>query len=518
MALTVACLPVATASAATPKAHETAPHPAIGSLSSSSNPNDHGCSASIVGPNIIVTAAHCVHGERNVFFSPGYHDGQAPYGTWRGLATYVDDGWKTDNDINGTEGTGGSPYDFAFVVLEKRNGKNVAEATGSSLRLKIDAALPADVTVRGYPSAKDKPYSCDSTASRNDQHWETLQCLGIPGGFSGGPWTARGTTDVIGVIGGRGQNLPPTDARNYSVRFDAKVKALYDKAVSSPVPPGNGNLGYPLGEGSTWKHAELITSGYYTGGSQGGSRHMDMIVKWSDGEVTLYQGSTSTDPQKPFVGETRLAAPHGLWDHAKAIAAVNVGGGRDGIVVRWSDGEVTLYKTVDAGGFHEELQLAAPNDLWRDHATHIAAGRYTGNGQRDDLIVVWNDGEVTLYSDIATNKLGSEKQLAAPKSIWTHAQTISGGDYTGSATSDLLVRWSDGELTIYSDVSTGGFGTEHQVRAPNDLWTHATVVAGGAFAANQRANDLVVRWSDGEVSLYPAVDTALHREIQLVSP
>jgi hypothetical protein len=66
--------------------------------------------------------------------------------------------------------------------------------------------------------------------------WMRLQCLGIPGGFSGGPWIAAGTQDLVGLIGGYGQNLPDTDPRNYTVRFDSAVKELYELAANSPVP------------------------------------------------------------------------------------------------------------------------------------------------------------------------------------------------------------------------------------------------------------------------------------------
>ncbi|MEV6242609.1 trypsin-like serine protease [Lentzea sp. NPDC051838] len=229
-ALVALMLPVHAAEAATPQSKVATPRAEVGSLSDGGDPTDHHCSGSVVGSprgNVIATAAHCVYGKSKVYFTPGYHDGQAPYGTWQSAAIYVDPGYATNHDNNA-----GSPYDFAFVVLQPRNGKNIAEVTGS-FNLKIDATLPADMTVYGYPSAKDKPYLCDSTANKDGQYWETLQCLGIPGGFSGGPWVLRGTKDLIGVIGGKGQNLPATDPRNYSVRFDSRVKALYDKAVAA---------------------------------------------------------------------------------------------------------------------------------------------------------------------------------------------------------------------------------------------------------------------------------------------
>lgn len=59
--------------------------------------------------------------------------------------------------------------------------------------------------------------------------------------------------------------------------------------------------------------------------------------------------------------------------------------------------------------------------------------------------------------------------------------------------------------------SVNKLGQEHQVLPPNSLWTHATVAAG-------HDEDILVRWVDGEVSLYPGVDGALHSEIQLVAP
>ncbi len=166
--------------------------------------------------NIVVTAAHCVSGERNIFFTPGYHDGQAPYGTWRAVATYLHDGWAGEKDVNG-----GSRYDFAFLVMEPHDGRNIAQVTGSSLRLKIDNPLPSAMTVYGYPSTghpqSNKPLKCDSTSRPDGASWQRLDCKGLPGGVSGGPWINRGTKDLIGVIGGKNQNFPPTRPENYSV-------------------------------------------------------------------------------------------------------------------------------------------------------------------------------------------------------------------------------------------------------------------------------------------------------------
>jgi len=47
---------------------------------------------------------------------------------------------------------------------------------------------------------------------------------------------------------------------------------------------------------------------------------------------------------------------------------------------------------------------------------------------------------------------------------------MTAGDFTGSKQFDLLVRWSDGEVTLYGDVGSKGLnwaGT--QMIKPNDL-------------------------------------------------
>lgn len=84
---------------------------------------------------------------------------------------------------------------------------------------------------------------------------------------------------------------------------------------------------------------------------------------------------------------------------------------------------------------------------------------------------------------------------------------------------DLIVRWTDGELTLYKDVDQNGFHGEIQVKKPNRLWTHATILGAGDYTDNRHPDDFLVRWSDGEVSMYPDADeTGLNREITLVYP
>lgn len=52
--------------------------------------------------------------------------------------------------------------------------------------------------------------------------------------------------------------------------------------------------------------------------------------------------------------------------------------------------------------------------LWADHAKLILAGEFTDNGWQDDLIVVWTDGEVSNYIDTDQGGLGKEYTLVTP--------------------------------------------------------------------------------------------------------
>ncbi|MFE9776436.1 hypothetical protein ACFYOV_33235 [Streptomyces sp. NPDC005931] len=198
--------------------------------------------------------------------------------------------------------------------------------------------------------------------------------------------------------------------------------------------------------------------------------------------------------------------------------------------MKWADGEVTIYKDIDehtklptAGDQHpaNEIKIAASGSVWK-HAKGVATGKFGGNQWPDDLIVRWVDGEVTKYTDVDGKGFHAEQQLQAPNNLWkNHAAIIAGGDFDGSTNSDfdLLVRWSDGELTTYEDLRANGLKKERKLKPPNQLWTHSRVIVPGEFGGNLWEDDIFVRWPDGEVTVYGnAQADALGREYQLVPP
>ncbi|WP_329129324.1 hypothetical protein OG727_34180 [Streptomyces caniferus] len=107
----------------------------------------------------------------------------------------------------------------------------------------------------------------------------------------------------------------------------------------------------------------------------------------------------------------------------------------------------------------------------------------------------------------------------APNKLWTHATEIGSGDYTGNDNWDLIVRWSDGELTNYQDFTGGAPWGENKLHGPDSTWTHALIVSGGDYSDNPHADDTIVRWSDGELTLYTDGNAqSIGRENQLVAP
>jgi len=237
-------------------------------------------------------------------------------------------------------------------------------------------------------------------------------------------------------------------------------------------------------------------------------------VRWADGEMTLYTGVDA----KGFHGERQLAAPgSALWrDDARLMTGgrFTPGGNRDDLLVTFKDGHVSLYTDLATNGLTKPAQITPANAVWT-HAGQLTAGSFTG-GATDDAVVRWSDGETTLYTDLAANGLGKPTQITPANTVWTHAGQLTAGSFTGGATDDAVVRWSDGETTLYPALTASGVPPETQLRAPGSAWKDAAVVTAGAFADNVNADDVLVRWSDGRLSMFTGVDgKGLHAETNL---
>ncbi|GAA2723149.1 MULTISPECIES: S1 family peptidase [Streptomyces] len=269
---------------------------------------------------------------------------------------------------------------------------------------------------------------------------------------------------------------------------------------------------------SNWKYAAHTASGYFTGDSHNGKRRMDLFVVWQDGEATLFQGADHDDAKQPFSAEYKIADKGSYWRDARAVTGGRfTESGSDGITVRWASGKLSTYTHVDEKGVHDEKTLAR-SDSWKN-ARLITAGRFTANALRDDLLVLWEDGSTSMYSDTDVNGVKKESQLTKADNGWKNAVSIAAGEFTGNKTADLLIRWNDGQAQLFPGVDTDGYhGSRITVRPVGSAWKNTRTLTVGSFTAPGKApNDLLIGWNDGNVSYYPGIDAGgTHGEVQLV--
>ncbi|MEV6394883.1 trypsin-like serine protease [Streptomyces sp. NPDC051907] len=493
------------------------------------------CTGSVVrsaNKDLVLTAAHCADGLKGAahgIFVPQYRHGSSaekqPSGVFPVNSVYIDPRYEhnTKKPV--------SDLDFAFVRVAA-NGKGKAEDVTGALTFTRASGYRHNATVVGYPSSeaknpKHQAIRCDVATSRL-QGFRQMQmsCDGFSGGVSGGPWitdydAGARTGKVIGNTGGYngGGNDQNVDWITYAPLYADDAQALYNDAVAGtqeikrpPYVPTNDGPYLP-GNGELWKHAKVMTSGDFSG-----TGHSDLIVIWTDGEVTLYPG----DGKGGFHPERRLLAPNGLWGKYAATVTGGdfTGGNQFDLLVRWSDGEVTLYPDVSAQGLdHEGTQMAAKDSIWK-YAEQISAGRFNAATYVTDLMVRWRDGELSLFTNVSAGTFGQEHKLRDADPEWKKATLLTSGQFAGNHKWDLMIRWSDGEVDNYVGTTTGGLGVEKRVLNANDTWgKHAAVISAGNYTANGLADDLLVRWTDGETTMY--TDTRADRlgaEVMLVAP
>ena len=149
------------------------------------------CTATPIGPNTIVTAAHCVFDtatntwHRYVSFCPAYRNGACPYGQFWWTDAYIPTAYR-----NASTFANGIRYDVAVVQLaNNQSGYGVHQMVGTLGR---SWNYPYNQTVRtiGYPAKfYNGQYSwiCQSGTVYKGADVMEMGC-NSGGGHSGGPW------------------------------------------------------------------------------------------------------------------------------------------------------------------------------------------------------------------------------------------------------------------------------------------------------------------------------------------
>uniref|UniRef100_UPI002F919BF3 trypsin-like serine peptidase n=1 Tax=Streptomyces virginiae TaxID=1961 RepID=UPI002F919BF3 len=490
------------------------------------------CSGSVVrskGKNMVLTAGHCGTQLRNSvqrIFVPQYRYGlgssDQPWGVFPVHEVYMDGRYEN----NGRGPT--SDLDFAFVTVNA-NAKGAVENLTGALTFTPATTYEHNVTVVGYPSkGKDNPshkaIRCDVPTTRlHGFRQMKMECGGFHPGVSGGPWIKgynpkTNTGQVIGNVGGVGGggdvhwiSYSPLYGKDAQDLYNDANNGIGEKNVHRPNPYQGATDGPVLpGSGETWKHAKQIASGDFSG-----TGHSDLLVIWTDGEVTLYPG----DGNGGFRPERQLLAPNAGWKPAATITAGDfTGSNQFDLMVRWDDGRMTLHGDVGSNGLNGGTEMAPSGSIW-SHATQIAAGRFNAATYVTDLMVRWSDGELSLFTNVGAGSMGQEYKLKDPNSTWKDATLLTSGQFSGNQKWDLMVRWSSGALNNYVGTTTGGLGSEQPIHGPNKTWTHSVIMTTGQYTSDGLTNDLIIRWTDGETTMYK--DTRMNNlgtEIMIAPP
>ncbi|MEE1941759.1 serine protease [Streptomyces sp. TRM 70361] len=211
------------------------------------------CSGAVVdAPNgsVVVTAAHCVHnpGEprwERAWFVPGYHR--------HGTGSVVRSGWQVTSVQLAPDWRRGRlpealPYDYAFLTVEKKDGRTLQEHVGAN-RLDFAPVDPGERTVAlGYPATG--PYDGETLGhctgfptlltTRDTRPPNTggllMESCDLTRGSSGGPWlrdydprSQSGTVVAVVSVGDdRGRVLGRP--------FPAEARRLLAAAGRVPAP------------------------------------------------------------------------------------------------------------------------------------------------------------------------------------------------------------------------------------------------------------------------------------------
>jgi V8-like Glu-specific endopeptidase len=207
----------------------------VGPLFANGLGGGHSCTGSVVDSpagNIVMTAAHCVHGTgAGLLFAPGYSPapgssgGSAPYGTWTVQAAYGAPSWMQRQDPD---------EDYAFLIVAPSSGNSNSDPVqavvgGHSLSTATDGPPTASsVNLRGYVSTSDSLLSCATKLSYTAE-FPTVTCVGFGDGTSGSPWISSADS-VFGVTGGKDQGGCTTDL-SYAAPLGPVAIQAWQRAV-----------------------------------------------------------------------------------------------------------------------------------------------------------------------------------------------------------------------------------------------------------------------------------------------
>lgn len=165
------------------------------------------CTATLVGPRLIVTAAHCIynfagqHFVQDLIFSPGRQGDNFPAGRFDWQRIYVEKKYWEEFDIH---------FDLAFILLKEEPDSKIPRLT-----LDLSSRAGESLALVGYPGEKTAEEentlwyaACRSRLVMGAFHY----ACDTTGGMSGAPLVRKwGREKIVGIhtLGALGANQGP---------------------------------------------------------------------------------------------------------------------------------------------------------------------------------------------------------------------------------------------------------------------------------------------------------------------
>ncbi len=167
----------------------------------------------------MLTAAHCLLGDIDAAFVPGFTADAATTETFVVDEVFFDPRWIAGRDPRA---------DYAIARVEGTGGGSVEHRAGAALSLGTAPPPGSSVTVTGYPAGVGgRPIACEGSTGVTESGFPSLPCKGLVDGTSGAPWVTGST--VVGVVGGL-EGGGCTENLSYSAPFDERIAQLLARA------------------------------------------------------------------------------------------------------------------------------------------------------------------------------------------------------------------------------------------------------------------------------------------------
>ncbi|HEY5835068.1 FG-GAP-like repeat-containing protein [Streptomyces sp.] len=168
---------------------------------------------------------------------------------------------------------------------------------------------------------------------------------------------------------------------------------------------------------------------------------------------------------------------------------------RNEVLVRFSNGELRVYRTMRGHAFSTGTPYTSLGTGWNAFNVLTSPGDVTGDGRPDLVVRRASTGEVFLYKGASTGKLSAPVRIAAN---WSGYKKIVGvGDFNGDGIGDLLAQDGANTLWRYDGNGFGGFKARVKLVA-NWKSSYNAVIGVGDITGDGKA-DIVSRDTSGNV-------------------